>query len=268
MLIGAAAAAAPDARTLFQDGEKALQAGDDLRAVADFEAAYAAQPAPSLLYWLGEAHFQAGHSAKAEDFFRKYLKAMPQGPKAAEAKARLVELKPAAPAKKTRVTVGEIEVKRKRKAMQMEEVKLAPARVAAKKKPTTSPATKTATATATQAVPQPPKDALVALKPMPAPAVAVAALPAVETAKPPQRPRRVGALIFGGAALAAAGGATYFALGARSAAGDVTAAAANHLPFDAERDAQGRRDQTIAAVCAGAAALALGVSIWLFAEGQ
>lgn len=140
VLIGAAAAAAPDARALFQDGEKALHAGDELRAIADFEAAYAAQPAPSLLYWLGEAHFQAGHSARAEDLFRKYLKAMPAGPKAAEAKARLEELQPApkaAPAKKTKMMLGEIEVKRKRKAMQMEEVKLA--RVAAKKKPTTSP---------------------------------------------------------------------------------------------------------------------------------
>ena len=44
---------AADARALFQSGSKALTDGNANQAVKDFEAAYAAQPSPSLLFWPG-----------------------------------------------------------------------------------------------------------------------------------------------------------------------------------------------------------------------
>lgn len=87
---------AADARALFQAGSTALAAGKADEAVTNFEAAYAAQPSPALLYWLGEAHRTAGHPAKAAGYYRRYLKTAPRGAKRADAKARLAELKKAA----------------------------------------------------------------------------------------------------------------------------------------------------------------------------
>ncbi len=84
---------AADVRALFRAGSDALAAGKADEAVTDFEAAYAAQPAPSLLYWLGEANRAAGHPAKAARYYRRYLKTAPRGEKRADAKAHLAELK-------------------------------------------------------------------------------------------------------------------------------------------------------------------------------
>jgi len=83
---------AADARALFQAGNKALSAGNADEAVKNFEAAYAAQPAPSLLFWLGEGYRAKGDSAKAKTFYEEYLKKMPNGPKVADARARLADL--------------------------------------------------------------------------------------------------------------------------------------------------------------------------------
>src|SRR4051812_17195612 len=131
LCLSSAAWGAPDARELFQRGSKALEKGDDLEAVADFQAAYDAQPAPSLLYWLGEAHYKAGHSAKAEELFKQYLAKLPDGPKKAEAQARLDELKPAGKPARRKVSLGEISMAPSapaKKPMQLGEVTLAPAK--------------------------------------------------------------------------------------------------------------------------------------------
>jgi hypothetical protein len=93
---------AADARALFGSGASALQAGRADEAVKDFEAAYAEQPSPSLLYWLGEAHRAAGHSAKATSYYQLYLKNAPKGDKVASAQAALATLSKARPQKKTR----------------------------------------------------------------------------------------------------------------------------------------------------------------------
>src|SRR4051812_18625828 len=90
-LAAQAPAAAPGPQELFQRGQDALDREDDLAAVDAFERAYKLKPSDALLYWMGEAHFQAGHSGQAEVLFKDYLKRLPGGPKAAEAKVRLGE---------------------------------------------------------------------------------------------------------------------------------------------------------------------------------
>src|SRR5258708_3838560 len=84
---------AADARELFQRGSKALVLGKGRQALAAFEAAYKADPTPSLYFWIGEAHRELGHKAKAAKYYRLYLAKLPNGPNKAEAQARLAELK-------------------------------------------------------------------------------------------------------------------------------------------------------------------------------
>lgn len=264
LAVAGSAMAAPDARALFQKGAAELAAGEDLKAVADFEAAYAAQPAPSLLYWLGEAHFQAGHSGKAEELFARYLKEMPDGPKVEAARGRLKELRPVKPAAKPR-----------RRRMVTDEIALAPpppkvapppapakaAAVAAPRPAPTAAATPVPVPAAVPAPVTPPNLAPVAAsKPVPA-----AALPQVATAAPESGGgRRIGAWAAGGAAVAAGAAAGLFAFQAHRAAQDITAAAQQGQPFDPQKDQAGRRDQALALVFAGVAAAALAVSIALF----
>src|SRR4051812_11117418 len=89
----AAAAAALDARELFQRGATALEKGDLPAAQADFDAAYDLQPAASLLYWKAEVRFRSGQRDAARTLFEEYIAKLPAGPQVAQAKARLGELK-------------------------------------------------------------------------------------------------------------------------------------------------------------------------------
>ena len=88
---------AATAHELFQTGAQALAAGKAAEALSAFEAAYAAQPSPSLLFWLGEAERASGHSVKAARYYRRYIKAEPNGTKKADALARLAERKAQTP---------------------------------------------------------------------------------------------------------------------------------------------------------------------------
>src|SRR5438045_217323 len=115
-------AAAEDARALFQRGSKQLEAGDARAAAASFDAAYAAQRAPSLLYWRGEARFRLGEKERAAELFGKYLAKLPKGPKAKDARARLDEIKTGR--KRSKIVVEEMDLGPKR--MVVEEMKLEP----------------------------------------------------------------------------------------------------------------------------------------------
>src|SRR5436190_9582204 len=84
-------ASAADARELFQQGSKALEAGNGAEALGAFEQAYKLQPSPSLLYWIGEAFRVAGNNKEAASYFQQYVDKLPNGPKAPEARARLAE---------------------------------------------------------------------------------------------------------------------------------------------------------------------------------
>lgn len=178
---------ASDARALFQAGSKALSAGDADGAVKSFEAAYAAQPAPSLLFWLGEGYRARGDAARAKGFYEEYLKKMPGGPKAADAQARLLELQqqPAEkkPARKSR---------RKKKgadgppALALPGVEAKPAPAAAlPDKPGALALLPLSLDTAPAAAPPPPLPQPPAAKPAPTPAPAA---PAIAAAAPPPVP--------------------------------------------------------------------------------
>ena len=84
---------AADAHQLFDAGQKALVVGQADQALKAFEASYKAQPAPSLFFWIAEAHRALGHKASAVRYYRQYLRRLPDGPKRADARARLAELK-------------------------------------------------------------------------------------------------------------------------------------------------------------------------------
>src|SRR5260370_6700439 len=101
---------ADDARELFQRGSKALSAGNAAEALAAFEAAYKAEPAPSLYFWIGEAHFALGHKARAARNYKLYLAKLPNGPNKAKAQARLEELKAPSVRKKSRRKVNLAEI--------------------------------------------------------------------------------------------------------------------------------------------------------------
>ncbi|MGZ6142879.1 MAG: tetratricopeptide repeat protein [Myxococcales bacterium] len=264
----AAAAGAPlDARELFQRGSAELEKGDAAAAQADFDSAYASQPTPSLLYWRAEARYRSGQREPARKLFEEYLARMPQGPKVAEARARLEELKP-----RSKVSVGDPIVRRS--PLKLDEMVLKPKdRRRAAKKAAPPPAT----AAATPAPPPAPPAAVAIAPPPPAPAaVAVAppspaprpaprdAVPAAAISAPPPGHRKV-ALALAGASVASGAVAGLFALQAHSAAGDVTRAAALHQPFDAERDAEGRRAQTLSLVLAGATVLGAAAAAFLWA---
>ena len=88
-----AQAFAADSHQLFESGQKALVAGNADQALKAFEASYKAQPAPSLFFWIAEAHRALGHNASAVRYYRQYLRKLPDGPKRADARARLSELK-------------------------------------------------------------------------------------------------------------------------------------------------------------------------------
>ena len=83
------------ARELFLQGQKALEAGQAKEALAAFEAAYKSGNAPSLLFYLAEANRAAGNSGKAVELYQEYLAKMPNGPKKADAETHIAELKKA-----------------------------------------------------------------------------------------------------------------------------------------------------------------------------
>src|SRR3954452_1921950 len=120
-------ASAADARALFQAGTKALEAGNGSEALSNFEAAYQAQPAPSLLFWIAEAFLATGNKTEAASFYRKYLEQLPAGPKVPDAKARLAaiatEAKPA-PAKKAAKPSKSAKASKKKSTMALEEISL------------------------------------------------------------------------------------------------------------------------------------------------
>src|SRR6185295_16968517 len=68
----AAAPAKPPAE-LVQSGEKKFKAGDYAGALADFEAANAAQPSPDKARYIGQCHDNLGHLQDAAAAYQTYL---------------------------------------------------------------------------------------------------------------------------------------------------------------------------------------------------
>lgn len=210
-------------------------------AQADFDAAYELQAAPSLLYWKAEARFRSGDRDQARRLFEEYLVKMPAGPQVAAAKARQT------------ITPGDPRIHRP--PMKMDEVVIAAKPKAAKKrakKPPPAPSPPPAKSaprnapTAVAVAPPPAPPAAAAPRPVPPASVPGAG---VAVAAPSHTRRNIG-LAFAGRSIASAVAGTVFAVQARSAANDITQAAAAGQPLDAEKDAQGHF-QVIITTCGG-----------------
>ena len=186
------------ARESFQIGAKALTDGKPDEAVRAFEAAYAAKNAPSLFFFLGEAHRVAGHNDKAVEYYTKYISALPSGPKHAEAEAHLADLKK--PTRKMTLAVGDLDVHAKPRA-EKAPMKLAELPLEAKAREPRRAAKATASAAppplpALAAAAPPALPAPLPALPAPLPAAAVASPPAAAVASPPAPPPAAVPVIF------------------------------------------------------------------------
>ena len=93
----AAAGKPPSAeeQRLFEEGMKAMQAGDAAAADKAWRAGYAIAKDPAFLVHMGEAEEKAGQPAEAGESYRRYLRAAPDASDRAEIEQRLTRLGPA-----------------------------------------------------------------------------------------------------------------------------------------------------------------------------
>ena len=82
-------APAPDARELFAEGALAYAAGRYADAIGHFEAAFAVNEDPALLFDLGLAHERLGHDAEAIAMYERYLEARPEAENRAHVRRRV-----------------------------------------------------------------------------------------------------------------------------------------------------------------------------------
>lgn len=88
----AAADPAADARAHFQAGETHYRAARYQEAITEYEAAYAAEPLPALLFNIAQAYRLDGKAAQAIDYYQRFLDASPDGRAAEAARAHIVAL--------------------------------------------------------------------------------------------------------------------------------------------------------------------------------
>ena len=88
----AAATAQKESERLFEEGKTAYAAGDLDKAIASWEAGYAAKPNPTFQYNLGQAHNKAGRPAEAAAHLKKYLEEAPKAENRADVEKAIQEL--------------------------------------------------------------------------------------------------------------------------------------------------------------------------------
>lgn len=81
------------ARTLFADGQKALDAGDVQTAEKDFEEAYKTLPNAAVLLKIAECHSRLSDDAGAVDALQRYLAESPNASDRAEVESRINAIK-------------------------------------------------------------------------------------------------------------------------------------------------------------------------------
>jgi hypothetical protein len=69
-----------EAKHHFEEGTKAYNLGEFMRAVEEYKAAYNAKPDPVFLYNIAQAYRLSGNLSQAEFFYRSFLRNMPQAP--------------------------------------------------------------------------------------------------------------------------------------------------------------------------------------------
>lgn len=76
----------------FERAERAFEEGHNEVAIREFEAAYALQPHPELLFNLAKCHERLGQLSAALSRYRAYVKALPEAPDAELVLAAIAEL--------------------------------------------------------------------------------------------------------------------------------------------------------------------------------
>src|SRR5262245_28997095 len=109
---GARPAPTPEEQRLYEQGARALQAGDGQAAEAAWQQGYALGHDPAFLVPIGEAQEKAGAPARALESYRRYLREAPDAADRADIEQRIARLAPtstAAVAKPEQVEpVGEL----------------------------------------------------------------------------------------------------------------------------------------------------------------
>src|SRR5690349_7243874 len=85
-------AAMAQAKTHFETGRNAYNAGDYVTAIREFKAAEALRPSPILDYNIGLANEKLGKKRVALKYYNRYLEQMPNAPNRAEVDGRIAQL--------------------------------------------------------------------------------------------------------------------------------------------------------------------------------
>jgi hypothetical protein len=104
-------APSPEEQRFYDDGLRALQAGDARAAEKAWKSGYAVARDPAFLVYIGEAQEKAGAPAEAAETYRRYLREVPDAADRADIEQRLARLAPAgtpAPPPGTAEPVGEL----------------------------------------------------------------------------------------------------------------------------------------------------------------
>jgi tetratricopeptide (TPR) repeat protein len=82
----------PEGRRLTEEGLRLYAVGAYREAIEKFKAAYQLEPAPGLLYNLGQAHRLLGDCEQALVMYRRFLATAPTGPTRERAEARIADM--------------------------------------------------------------------------------------------------------------------------------------------------------------------------------
>src|SRR6516162_8738898 len=80
------------AKAYFEKGASEYNLGHFAEAIVQFEKAYEIDPAPILLFNIGQCHRQTGNKERAAFFYRRYLEQNPKAENRAEVESRIAEL--------------------------------------------------------------------------------------------------------------------------------------------------------------------------------
>jgi len=81
-----------EGRAHVEAGDRAFDAGDYRRAAEEYQAAYQLIPLPDLLYNLGQCYRLAGDTARAVEYYQRYLRVAPTGAAADKAREHIERL--------------------------------------------------------------------------------------------------------------------------------------------------------------------------------
>jgi len=100
----AGAADVEKAKEHFKAGLSAFTLGDYAKAASEYEAAYAIEPDPALLYNAAQAHRLAGNKPRALFLYQNYLRYFPKMPNRAEVQKHVANLQAAIASEKEATT--------------------------------------------------------------------------------------------------------------------------------------------------------------------